>query len=300
MRAIQIQAYAPGQQLAIHEVSIPSISADEVLIKVAAAGLNPVDLYVQQGGFQHPLPLTPGYDVAGIIDQIGQNVTGFKVADPVMAMLGIERPGAFAEFAVAKAEWVAHKPSQLSFAQAAALPLAGLTAYQMIDTENLAANQRILIHAAAGGVGHLAVQIAKERGAVVYGTASTRNIDFMREIGVDFPIDYTQSDFTQMVDEVDIAFDTVGGDTLDRSWQVVKSGGVLPSITTQPMVRRSDVRSYFHIGRPSGADLTALAQLVVAGQLTPEIEAEFPLDRISEAQTRLTTRHVRGKLVLAP
>ena len=217
-----------------------------------------------------------------------------------MAMLGIERPGAFAEYAVAKAEWVAHKPSQLSFVQAAALPLAGLTAYQMIDTENLAKNQRILIHAAAGGVGHLAVQIAKARGGSVYGTASTRNIDFMRKIGVDFPIDYTQSDFTQVVDGVDIAFDTVGGDTLDRSWQVVKSGGVLPSITTRPMARRSDVRSYFHIGRPSGADLTALAQLVAAGQLTPEIEAEFPLDRISEAQTRLTTRHVRGKLVLVP
>jgi NADPH:quinone reductase-like Zn-dependent oxidoreductase len=239
MKAVVIRSYGGREVLDVEEVPVPGIADDEVLIRVHAAGVNPVDWKVRAGYLKEMLPyefpLTLGWDVSGTVAEAGSNVTGFSTGDEVYALADISRNGAYAEFIVVKADGVALKPDSLDHVHAASVPLAALTAWQaLFDTADLSRGQKILIHAAAGGVGSFAVQLAKWKGAHVLGTASARNREFLLGIGADEVIDYTTTPFEDAAVDVDVVLDAMGGDSRERSWKTLKSGGILVSIVGPP------------------------------------------------------------------
>jgi NADPH:quinone reductase-like Zn-dependent oxidoreductase len=225
MRAVRLHAFGGPDVLKIEETPRPEPKSGEVLIRVHGAGVNPVDWKIREGYTNHKLPLVPGWDVAGVIEKVGPEVTSLKPKDEVYGYFDLSRNGAYADYVAVPAEEVALKPKSLDFTKAAAVPLAALTAWQgLFDVGGLKPGQKVLIHAAAGGVGSFAVQFAKWKGAHVIGTASGRNVQFVRELGADEVIDYTKTAFEEAVDNVDLVFDTMGGETQKRSWQVLKKG----------------------------------------------------------------------------
>src|SRR5216110_175620 len=239
MKAAVLQQYGGPEVLKLQEVSQPEPKDDEVLVRVIAAGVNPVDTYVRQGRLSErsldKQPMIIGYDIAGVVEKTGVRVTKFKAGDAVYAYLPIMRGGGYAEFAIAKEGEMSLKPKKIDFEKAAAVPLAATTAWQaLIDTAKLEKGQTVLIHGGSGGVGCFAVQIAKARGAKVIATASTANQDLLKELGVDQPIDYTTTKFEEVVKEVDVVLNGVRGDTLPPSYGVVKKGGMIVSITDEP------------------------------------------------------------------
>src|ERR1700722_10362031 len=238
MKAIRIHQYGGTEVLAHVEMQRPAPGANEVLIKVKAASVNPVDWKIRDGHMKDFLPLTLpatlGSDVSGTVEEIGTGAARFKRGDEVYASLGLEG-GGYAEYAVAKEAIVAEKPSTLDHVQAASVPVAGLTAWQaLFEVAQLRAGQKVLIHGAAGGVGNFAVQFAKGKGAYVIGTASSRNQAFLGELGVNKVVDYQKTRFEDVVRNVDVVLDTMGGDTQERSFQTLKKGGILVSIVQPP------------------------------------------------------------------
>ena len=238
--------------------------------------------------------------MAGIIEEIGPDVQNFTIGD---AVYGSPDSGGYAEYAVIPANEVAHKPRSIDFVQAAALPIVGLTAWQgLFDTAALQADQTILIHGAAGGVGSVAVQLAKWRGAQVIATASAHNLAFLRQLGADEVIDYNATRFEEVVKAVDVVYDTVGGETLQRSWTVLKPGGTLLSIVDEPspeMAAAYGVQAQATVVEPPhGAQLSKLARLVDAGQLKPIVSTILPMQQAHQAHRLIERRHVRGKIVL--
>jgi NADPH:quinone reductase-like Zn-dependent oxidoreductase len=278
----------------------------EVLVRVHAAGINPVDWKIREGHLKemlhHTLPLVLGWDVSGVVESLGSAVTRFKVGDEVFSRPDISRDGAYAEFIVIKESEVALKPHSIDHIHAAALPLAGLTAWQsLFDAGGLAAGQRVLIHAAAGGVGSLAVQLAKWKGAWVIGTASERNHDFLRQLGVDQPVDYETVRFEEAVQPVDVVFDTMGGEVQARSWKVLKRGGILVSIVSPPSAESAvanGVRQAFVFTQPNAAQLAEIAKLVAAEKLKAIVETVLPLSDATRGQELSERGHTRGKIVL--
>ena len=226
MKAIVINEYGNEDVLNYIDVERPEPKADEVLVKVRVAGVNPADWKIRDGmgeTFGFKLPLILGCEIAGIVEKVGGDVKNFQVGDPVY---GVMFSGGYAEYAVAKTDEIAPKPQSLDFENAAAVPLGALTAWQaMFDVANLSNGQRILITGASGGVGSMAVQLAKAKGAFVIGTASGRNKEFVRSLGADEFVDYTKQPFEEVVQDVDVVFDTVGSDTLERAFQTLKKGG---------------------------------------------------------------------------
>ena len=310
MKAIQIHQYGGPDVLKLEEIPRPEAAADELLIRVLAAGVNPVDWKTRAGRGvagrlgANPFPLIVGWDVSGVVEAVGSEVTGFEVGDAVFGMPRF--PGLAAAYAgcvSAPAVEMALKPASLSHVQAAALPLVTLTAWQaLFEAAGLKAGQRVLIHAAAGGVGHVAVQLAKWRGAYVAGTASASNAAYLAEIGVDQVIDYRAQRFEEVFREVDLVLDTMSGETRARSWAVLKPGGMLVSILGAPdpqTAAREGVRSAGILVYPSGEQMAQIADLVDQGKLMPHVDAVYPLAEAARAQEHVFAGHTRGKVVLA-
>lgn len=305
MKAIRIHEYGGPEVLRYEEdVPRPTVGRADVLIRVQAAAVNPLDWKIRAGIYPleppHTFPCTPGFDVAGIIEEVGVDVQNFAIGD---AVYGSPDGGGYAEYAVVLANEVAHKPHSIDWVQAAAIPIAGLTAWQgLFDSAALRAGQTVLIHGAAGGIGSLAVQLARWRGAYVIGTASAHNLAFLRQLGADEVIDYNTTPFEEIVKEVDLVYDTVGGETLQRSWIVLKPGGMLLSIVDQPspeMAAAYGVQACLGILQPPhDGQLTGLARLVDAGQLKPTVSVVLPLQDAPQAHRLIEGRHVRGKIVL--
>ena len=306
MKAVRIHTYGGDDVLLYEDAPRPTPAQGEVLIRVLATSVNPFDCAVRAGYmagyFNYALPLIPGTDVSGIVEEVGPGVAGFAAGDSVYARAGVTRDGAYAEYAVVPMSDVAAKPPSLDHIHSAALPHATLTAWQaLFELANLTKGQTVLIHGAAGGVGHIAVQLAKSRGARVIGTASV-NLPFLSELGVDQAIDYSATPFEQAVSDVDVVLDTVGGDTQQRSWGVLKPGGMLVSTVQPPSqetaaahgVRQAMVAS----SPPIGKVLTELAGLVDSGRIKPHVSTILPLRETRKAHQLIEGKHTRGKIVL--
>jgi NADPH:quinone reductase-like Zn-dependent oxidoreductase len=299
--------------LELEEVERPEPVQTEVLVRVAAAGINPVDWKTRRyGGNPKAVgepPFILGWDVAGVVEETSRSLTRFAVGDRVFGMPWFPRLArAYAEYVTSPARQLARTPDTLTDEQAAGLPLAGLTAWQaLVDVADVGEGDRVVIHAAAGGVGHLAAQIAKARGAYVIGTARADKHDFLREIGVDEPIDYTTTPFEEVVSEVDIVLDAIGGDEYGlRSLRTLRERGllvVLPGGLTEPVATAAREQSKRASGvqvEPDYCALESLAVLADERKLTVAIEETFPLAQASEAHRRLEDGRARGKIVLIP
>jgi NADPH:quinone reductase-like Zn-dependent oxidoreductase len=291
--------------LTFEEAPQPIPTADEVLIRVYAAGVNPVDCKTRAGAgiarrLTNPFPLILGWDVSGEVAAVGENVTQFKPGDEVYGMVRFPEVGsAYAEYVTAPASHVARKPRSVGHIEAAALPLVSLTAWQaLFDEGNLQAGQKTLIHGAAGGVGHIAVQLAKWKGAYVVGTASKFNIEFIRHLGVDEVVNYTTAVFDDIIRGVDVVLESLGEDNRDRSWRVLKDGGILVSIVGQPDFVPPLVRSATMLVRPDQEQLMRIAELVDEGVIKPTVQSAVPLDDARTAHEILAHGHARGKVVL--
>jgi len=306
MKAIRIHQFGGTEVLRYEDSPQPVPGADEVLIRVHAAGVNPVDAKIRAGKLQgrvdHKLPLILGWDVAGSIEQTGADVTQFKSGDAVYARPDIARDGAYAEYIVVRASEVALKPESLDFIHAAAVPLSALTAWQsLFIAGDLQPGQTILVHAGAGGVGHYALQLAHWKGAHVITTASARNADFVRALGADDVIDYTRAHFEDAVREADMVFDTVGGEVQQRSWQVLKRGGILVSIlalTVPDEAEQRGWRSAYVFVQPSAQQLIQIASLIDGGSIKPHVDNVMALSDAATAHILIQGGHARGKIVL--
>lgn len=306
MKAIRIHAYGESDVLTYEEAPLPTVGPEDVLIRVHAAAINPVDWKIRAGYLQdfipYKLPLILGWDVSGVVEAIGAQVTQFQPGDEVYARPNIERNGAYAEYIAVSASEVAFKPKSIDHVHAAAVPLAGITAWHcLFESAQLTAGQRVLIHAAAGGVGSYAIQFARWKGATVIGTASARNRDFLLELGADQVIDYRDTRFEEGLEPVDAVLDTIGGEVQERSWQVVKPGGMLVSIISPPSEEQAAAhhcRSAYVFIQPRADWLTEIAKLIDAGQVKPIVDAVLPLERAAEAHELSQSGHTRGKIVL--
>jgi NADPH:quinone reductase-like Zn-dependent oxidoreductase len=306
MKAVCIYSYGGPEKLVYEDCPCPHPGSGEVLVRVHAAGINPVDWKIREGHMEamvhHTLPLILGWDVSGVVESLGPNVTRLKIGDEVYSHPDVARDGSYAEFIVMKESEVAMKPKSIDHIHAAALPLAGLTAWQsLFDTAGLLPGQRVLIHAAAGGVGSMAVQMAKCKGAQVIGTASQRNHDYLRELGVDQVVDYERERFEDVVEPVDVILDTLGGETQARSWAVLRRGGILVSIASPPPAAKAvefGVRQAFVFTKPSALQLGEMGRLVEAEKLKAIVETILPLSDATRGQELSERGHTRGKIVL--
>ena len=306
MKAVHIHDYGGLDVLHYEEAPRPTPGPGEVLIRVHATTINPFDCAVRAGYmgqyFNYTFPLILGTDVSGVVEEVGEGVTDISAGDVVYTRAGIYRDGAHAEYVLALAADVVPKPASLDHIHAAALPHVTLTAWQgLIEFADLSEGQTVLIHAAAGGVGHVAVQLAKWRGARVIGTASI-NLPFLEELGVDQAIDYSQTAFEDVVHGVDVVLDLLGGETQQRSWKTLKAGGILLSTVQPPsqeIAQSHGVRQRM-IGTapPIRKVLTEAARMVEEGQLKPHVSAVLPLQDIQKAHAMIEARHTRGKIVI--
>lgn len=305
MRIVTQETLGGPEVLRVTEAPRPEPGPTEVLVRVHAAGINPVDWKVRAGGgFLGQPPFTVGWDVAGVVEEAGFGATGVREGDEVLGMPWFPRPGnAYAEYVTAPSRHFVRKPAGLSFAEAAALPLAGLTAWQgLVDVANVHKGQRVFVDAAAGGVGHLAVQIAKARGAHVIGTASAGKHEFLRELGVDEPIDYHDTNAT--TSDVDVYFGLVGEDSDLRWLPAIKEGGLLIGVPSgvadrvEKAAAQQKVRTERILVEPDRGGLTGLVELIEAGQLKVHVEQTFPLEDAAKAHELGESGRVTGKLVL--
>jgi NADPH:quinone reductase-like Zn-dependent oxidoreductase len=307
MRAIGQDVLGGPEVLKEVEIERPVPKPNEVLVRVRAAGVNPTDWkHRATGGFLGEPPFVLGWDVSGVVEAVGIGVVAFAPGDEVFGMLPYPYGhGSHAEYVIAPVRALARKPAGVDHTQAGALPLVSLTAWQALtEHAGLQPGQRVLIHAAAGGVGHVAVQIAKARGAYVIGTASAGKHDFLREIGVDEAVDYRETDFTEAVKDADVVLDTIGGDNALRSLRVLRPGGVLVSILPggsddlYEEAERLGVRALRMLVDADRSGMEAIAELVESGKLRATIAGTFPLAEAAEAHALGDTGRTTGKLVL--
>ncbi len=306
MKAVRIHEFGGPEVLKLEETPRPKPAADEVLIKVYATSVNPVDWKIRKGArkerFPSDLPLTLGWDVSGVIEETGNAVKNFKKGDEVYGRPDPTRNGTYAEYVVVKADQISPKPKSIGHEAAAAVPLAGLTAWQgLFDHGKLQAGQKVLIHGASGGVGSFAVQFAKWKGAYVIGTTSEKNIGLVKKIGADEVIDYKKEKFEEKLKDIDLVFDTIGGETQKRSLLVLKKGGrlittVKPEYEKEAKEKEIDIKGYIAQSYPN--ELNQIAQLIDQGKIKPVISKILPLDKAAEAQQISEQGHVTGKIVL--
>ncbi|MFD4926970.1 NADP-dependent oxidoreductase [Streptomyces goshikiensis] len=308
MKAAVINQYGQVRDVVrVTDVPVPAVGPRDVLIEVRAAGVNPVDHLIVKGFLstgEPSRPLVIGNELAGVVTQVGAEASRFSVGDEVFSRVDPRVGGAFAEYVTVDESLVAAKPSRLTFEEAASLPLVALTALQALTEQaDVRSGTRVLIHGGAGGVGSAAVQIAKQLGAEVVATAGSGSVELVRELGADRVIDYRTEKFEEVVSDVDVVLDTIGGETQDRSFGVLKSGGTLVSIVAIPDAEAKkarwnvEARSFFM--RPQGEQLAHLAGLVESGQLRPIVETVFPLDEASEALQKVERGGARGKTVIS-
>jgi NADPH:quinone reductase-like Zn-dependent oxidoreductase len=306
MKAARIHAYGDASQIKIEDAPLPALNDDDVLIRVVATSVNPVDWKIRKGYLKsmipYQMPLIMGWDVSGVVEQTGPAVTKFKPGDAVYSRPDIARNGAYAEYVAVRESEIAFKPATISHVEAASLPLVSITAWEsLFTTANLSARQKVLIHAGAGGVGSIAIQLAKAKGAHVTATASAAKSALVKSLGADQVIDYRAQDFSQIARDMDVVFDTVGGEVQEKSWSVLKPGGFLVSITDRPSEDRAKAegkRSGFVFIGPNAPILTELAAMVDAGQVRPLIGAEYGLNDTARAQEASETGRATGKIVI--
>jgi NADPH:quinone reductase-like Zn-dependent oxidoreductase len=306
MKAVRIHEYGGPEVLKYEDAPRPTPGAGDILIRVHATSVNPVDIAIRSGLFKermkYQMPMTPGWDVSGVVEAVTAGATRLKPGDEVYARPDLARDGAYAEYIAVRESEVALKPKTIDHTHAAAIPLTGLTAWQaLFDAGHLAAGQTVLIHGAAGGVGHFAVQFANGKGARVIATASSRNHEFLRSLGADQVIDYNATKFEDVVHDVDVVLDTITGDTQERSWQVIKKGGIYVSILQPPNQEKAaahGVRSAHVFVQPNVDELGEIARLVDAGKVKPHIDKVFPLPQAAAAQEAVAIHHTRGKIAI--
>lgn len=305
MKAMRIHSFGGPEVMRLEDVKVPLAEEDELLVRVYAASVNPVDYKTRQGKFplvgEGNLPFTLGRDLSGTVVQCDPSAQIFQQGDSVYAMLDHDR-GAFAEYVVVKHGEAAMKPDRLGHIDAAAVPLAALTAWQgLFDHGKLRGGQKVLIHGGGGGVGHFAIQFAKEKGATVVTTVSRDDIDFVRGLGADQVIDYRNQDFTELAKDVDLVFDLVAGVTQERSWSVLKPGGILVSTLGEPpeaKAKEHDARSVGFMAQPNSMQLMEIALLIDAGRVRPRVDRTFPFTAVADAEGYQEGSHVRGKVVV--
>ena len=310
MRAIAVREWGGRDKLELIEHDVPPVAPDGVLVRVKAAGVNPVD-YKIRGGYMaeklpYHFPVIIGWDLAGVVEKVGPAVTWFKPGDRVYGYIRRHhlQYGTYAEYATAPEGFFAHMPPELSFEEAAALPLASLTAHQALEAVGLRGGETLFLTGGAGGVGHVTIQLAVARGARVVATASERNHAFVRELGAE-PLDYADDDVPGRVHDLlddsgaDAAVDLFGGDVREQAFAALRQGGRLASVAQPPPEAREGHEVTYIFVRPSGFDLGEhITPLVAEGSLRPTIEETFPLERAADAHERIEEGHVRGKLVL--
>ncbi|MGK5517889.1 NADP-dependent oxidoreductase [Micromonospora sp. URMC 107] len=310
MLAVSQDAAGAPDVLKIIEMARPVPALGEILVRVHAAGVNPTDWKTRARGRFATGALPPfvlGFDVSGVVEEVGPGVTLFAAGDEVFGMPRFPHPaGAYAEFVTAPARHFCRKPANIDHTTAAALPLASLTAWQaLVDTADIQPGQRVLVHAAAGGVGHLAVQIAKARGAWVVGTARAGKHDLLRGLGADELIDYTTDDFGVVLRDLDVVLDTIGGDYTARSLRTLRRGGILVSLLPvapdfpADLAEELGVRATRLLVEPDQAGMKAVADLVARGQLRPLVDTTLPLREAARAHERGETNSTTGKIVLS-
>ncbi|MDN6293921.1 MAG: NADP-dependent oxidoreductase [Tetragenococcus halophilus] len=307
MKAIVIEQYGEANELIEKELPIPEIESNQILIEMHATSINPIDWKVRAGymaensPFEFPLIL--GWDAAGVVSKVGSDVTKFKEGDKVFARPAMEN-GTYAEYVAVDENLVALKPENISYNEAASVPLAGLTAWQcLLDFGKIKSGDKVLIHAGSGGVGSLAIQIAKHFGAYVYSTASGENEEFLKELGVDEFINYKTTDFTDVVKDADLVVDTMGGEILERSLDVVKDGGKIVSIAGQPNAEKAaerDIETKSLWLDPNGEQLAEMGELMSKGIIKAQIGHILPLttEGLREAHKISETHHAKGKIII--
>ena len=307
MKAVIINGYGGPEVLQYQDAEIPAIQADEILVQVYYAGVSPFDAHVRAGWFQnathYQLPIILGWELSGIVAAVGGKVKKFKVGDAIFAHPSVYRNGGvYAEFVAVKESEAAPKPPAVSHEQAAAVAMNALTAWQaLFDMAKLSKGQTVLIHAAAGGVGHLAVQLAKWKGAKVIGVASAGNREFLIDLGVDQFIDYTSERFEERVKAVDVVLDTMGGEILTKSFSIVKKNGVIVSLVDFNQIKQAasfGVKGLNLIVEPHADQLVQIGELMVMGNLRAYIAQVFSLKEASQAHHLIDSGHVRGKILL--
>ena len=308
MKAIVINQYGDKDELKEDELTKPEPKADEVLIEIHAAAVNPIDWKLRYGyledKFAFDFPIVLGWDASGIVTKLGKDVETLQKGDRVFVRPELTNRGTYAEYTTAKEDLVAKIPENISFEEAAAVPLAGLTAYQcLVDVGKLGSGNKVLIHAGAGGVGSFAIQIAKNMGAYVATTGSTKNVEFLKSLGADEVIDYTKDDFSQILKDYDLVVDTLGGEIQDKSLNILKSGGRLVSIVGEPDQEKADkleVVAKSHWLIPDGEELADLAKMMKNKTLKPIVGTVFPFSEqgLKDAHELSETHHARGKIVI--
>ena len=311
MKAAQMKGYGSSDEVIEINENVPAPndpSAGKVLVKIKAAGINPVDWKIREGYMQQMMPLqfpSPlGMDFSGVIEKVGQGVSEFRQGDEVYGQASIMSggSGAFAEMALANADTIAHKPKSLSHQEAAGLPLVGVSAWlALVETISLQKSQKILIHGGAGGIGSVSIQLAKHLGAYVATTVSTNDKQFAKELGADEIIDYQTQTFEELIRDCDAAFDTVGGETYSRSFKVLKRGGIIVSLMEQPnqeLMKQFGVKAIFQFTPVNRDRLTKLAQWVDQNNIRVNVEKTFPLEEAGKALDYQRDVHPRGKVVL--
>lgn len=301
MKAVRIHEFGGPDALLYEDIPEPEPGQGEIRIRVIAAGVNPVDWKMREGWMKIPLPITLGLDAAGVVDGLGNGVDSFRLGERVFAKASPPH-GSYAEYTVVKASNASKMPESVGFVEAASIPTAGLTAWQsLFDIAGLKEGQSILIHGAAGGVGSFAVQFARWKGAYVIGTASASNAQFLKSIGADKVIDYKAQRFEDVVHNVDVVLDTVGGDTFERSWKVLKPGGFL--VTTVAQVPEGaaaahGVRAERIVSQANGSELSQIASLIDERNIKPVVSTVLPLAEARKAQEMSESHHARGKIIL--
>ena len=306
MKAVRIHSYGGADVLRYEDAPEPKIGDDDVLVRVVGSSVNPIDWKVREGYLRemirHVLPFTPGWDVSGVVHAVGRNASKFQVGDAVYGRPDVARDGTYAEFIAVRESELALKPRTISHIEAAALPLAGIAAWEsLITVGKVAAGQRVLVHAAAGGVGSLAVQIAKARGAYVVGTGSAGSRTLIESLHADEFVDYHSQQLQDIAGNMNLVFDTIGGATQEASWSLLASNGILVSITDPPsqeLARKLGVRAAFVFIQPNAPVLEQMAQWVNGGVLRPVIGAEFALSDIRQAHALSEAGHAQGKIAL--
>jgi len=306
MKAVVIHEYGDPEVLMYEDVPRPEPKDDQLLIRVIAAGVNPVDAMIRSGMFDREgtraFPIILGGDVAGVVEKVGSKITKFKAGDPVFAYVSLDNSGGYAQYALVTEREAAPKPKSLTYVEAAAVPIAGMTAWQaLVDTAKLSAGQTVLIHGGSGGVGSFVIQIAKARGAKVIATASTANQEFLKQLGADVAIDYTKQKFEDVAKDVDVVLDSIGRDTLARSYGVVKKGGIIVSLVARPKqdeLQKHGIRGTALNVESTSEQLAKIGERIDARKIKVIVSQTFPLSEAMKTQEQVATGHTRGKIVL--
>ena len=306
MKAVVIHEYGGPEVLKYEDVPQPEPKQDQLRIHVIAAGVNPVDGMIRSGMFdkegRRAFPVILGGDISGVVEKVGSNITKFKSGDPVFAYVSLDNSGGYAQYAVVTEREAAPKPKSLTYVEAAAVPIVALTAWQaLIDTAKLKAGQTVLIHGGSGGVGSFAIQIAKAHGAKVIATASTANQELLKQLGADVAIDYTKQNFENVAKDGDVVLDSIGKDTLARSYEVMKKGGIIVSLVARPdpaELAKHGIRGEALSVDPNSDELSEIGKLIDEKKINVIVSQTFPLSEARKAQEQVATGHTRGKIVL--